>query len=154
MRKFAYIIFIAHTYISDPEKALRRAKIKERKQSKAGGAFDPMETVGLDDPLVYPSDVPLTKEHIKKINQKWEDNAVTSKLFEMIKTNDLDSLALVLENQPAYAHIRSKDGRGPMWWAHEHGRKEVVSLLKGHGVSEKFRDKDGMTPLDLADDEF
>ena len=40
------------------------------------------------------------------------------------------------------------------WWAHEHGRKEIVSLLKSAGVSEKLRDKDGITPLELNEDEF
>ena len=40
------------------------------------------------------------------------------------------------------------------WWAHEHGRKEIVSLLKSVGVSEKLRDKDGITPLELNEDEF
>ena len=68
--------------------------------------------------------------------------------------NDVDSFATVLENQPAYAHVRSEDGRGPMWWAHEHGRKQIVKLLKSHGVSEKVKDKDGMKPLDMADDEL
>jgi len=41
-----------------------------------------------------------------------------------------------------------------MWWAHEHGNKQIIKLLKSKGVSEKLRDKDGMTPLDLVDDEF
>ncbi|KAL7508596.1 hypothetical protein ACHAXN_005670 [Cyclotella atomus] len=27
-----------------------------------------------------------------------------------------------------------KDGRGPMWWAHEHGRPKMISLLKSLGV--------------------
>jgi ankyrin repeat protein len=40
------------------------------------------------------------------------------------------------------------------WWAHEHGRKEIISLLKSVGVSEKLRDKDGITPLELNDDEL
>lgn len=40
------------------------------------------------------------------------------------------------------------------WWAHEHGRKEIISLLKSVGVSEKLRDKDGITPLELNEDEF
>ena len=35
--------------------------------------------------------------------------------------------------------IHAKQG----WPRTEHGRKEIVALLKSHGVSEKFRDKDG-----------
>lgn len=40
------------------------------------------------------------------------------------------------------------------WWAHEHGRTEIISLLKKAGVSEKRRDKDGITPLELNEDEL
>lgn len=101
--------------------------------------------------------VPLTKSQIKQLNERWEDNEATTKLYEIIKMNDLDSLAIVVDQQPILVHLRSKDGRGPMWWAHEMGRKGIVSFLKTHGVSEKLRDKDGITPLDIADaadDEF
>ncbi|KAL7538039.1 hypothetical protein ACHAXR_013098 [Thalassiosira sp. AJA248-18] len=132
-------------HLSDPEKARRRSQVKERREREAGGE----SVMDLDAPRA-----PLAKEAIRDANQHWEDNAITSQMFELIKMNDVDSLGMVLENQPIYAHVRSRDGRGPMWWAHEHGRKNIVKLLKSHGVSEKVRDKDGMTPLDLMDDEF
>lgn len=79
---------------------------------------------------------------------------MTSALFDLIRRDDVETFAMALQEDPALAHIRAKDGRGPMWWAHEHGRKQIIKLLKSQGVSEKLRDKDGMTPLDLADDEF
>jgi hypothetical protein len=37
-------------------------------------------------------------------------------------------------DNPLYAHVRSKDERGPMWWAHEHSRPKMISLLKSLGV--------------------
>jgi dolichyl-diphosphooligosaccharide--protein glycosyltransferase len=77
-----------------------------------------------------------------------------STLYELIKTKQLSQLEALLKNQPAIAHMRSKDGRGPMWWAHEHGRPMMIKVLKTHGVSEKLRDKDGITPLDLSSDEL
>ncbi len=77
-----------------------------------------------------------------------------SALYELIKTKQLSQLEALLQNQPAIAHMRSKDGRGPMWWAHEHGRPTMIKVLKSHGVSEKLRDKDGITPLDLSSDEL
>ena len=61
----------------------------------------------------------------------------------------VNDLAELFAQTPAFAHIRSSDGRGPMWWAHEHGRPYIVKLLKSYGVSEKLRDKNGMTPLDF-----
>lgn len=91
---------------------------------------------------------------IKELNQKWEDNEATSRLFDIISMGDYDSFEFLLENNPTYAHVRSKDGRGPMWWAHEHGRPRMINLLKSRGVSEKRKDKDGITPLEISSDEL
>jgi len=132
-------------HLSDPEKARRRAEIRER---KARG-----ESPG-QQPRGQMESQPLTKSVIKEMNQRWEDTEFTSQLFNFIRMNDVESFAMYLDSDPAIAHARSKDGRGPMWWAHEHGRKEMVMMLKSLGVSEKLKDKDGMTPLDVADDEF
>ena len=79
-----------------------------------------------------PAPPPLTKDQIRDINQRWEDSQITSKLFHLIQTNEVGMIEKALKNQPSYAHVRSKDGRGPMWWAHEHGRKAVIKLLKSH----------------------
>ncbi len=117
--------------------------MKERKQT------DDMLQNTIDAPAE-----PLTKEQIKEINQRWEDNEIMSTLYEIIQTRQLDQLEALLQSQPAIAHMRSKDGRGPMWWAHEHGRPHMIKILKGHGVSEKLKDKDGITPLDLSSDEL
>jgi len=124
-------------HLSDPEKARRISQIKEREAQDDSA------------PPVH-----LTKDAIRAINQHWEDNEGTSMMYELILQNDLDTLTRIFESRPGTIHQRSKDGRGPMWWAHEHGRKQIVKFLKSHGVSEKLRDKDGITPLDLADDEF
>lgn len=121
--------------------------IKERKEREARGE----SVMDLDEQGSAPA---VTKEMIREANQRWEDNQITSEMFQLIQMNDVDALGMVLENMPMYAHMRSKDGRGPMWWAHEHGRKKIIKLLKRYGVSDKLRDKDGMTPLDLMDDEF
>lgn len=134
-------------HLNDPEKARRRANVKEQKELGARGEG----VVDLDE---TPAGRKPTKDEIRDISGHWDDNQVTSELFQLVKMNDVDSLAQVLDSQPIYAHMRSKDGRGPMWWAHEHGRKDIVKLLKSHGVSERLRDRDGMTPLDLLDDEF
>jgi len=134
-------------HLNDPKKAARRAAVKERKEREARGG-SPLEN------MEFSGDGDLTKDQIKEINQVREDNSITSNLFDLIKMGDVETMTAVLNEQPAYAHVRSKDGRGPMWWAHEHGNKQIIKLLKSKGVSEKLRDKDGMTPLDLVDDEF
>ena len=122
-------------HLNDPQKAARRAQRKEKKDAE-----DKKTT--------------LSENDIKEINMKWEDNDITSALFGFVRDNDVYSIKSIVESTPQYAHMRSKDGRGPMFWAHEHGRKEIVSLLKSIGVSEKLRDKDGITPLELKDDEL
>jgi len=122
-------------HLNDPEKARRRANKQKSKVNSASSAS-------------------LTKSAIREINQVWEDTEAASQVYEMIVSRQLEQLSMLLQDQPEYAHVRSKDGRGPMWWAHEHGRPYIVQLLKSHGVSEKLRDRDGITPLDLKDDEF
>jgi dolichyl-diphosphooligosaccharide--protein glycosyltransferase len=123
-------------HLSDPEKARRRAELKARRQQEGeeGGK--------------------TKKQIIKELNQKWEDNGVTSTLFNLIQMGDYDSFKSLIDENPNYAHVRSKDGRGPMWWAHEHGRPRMIALLKSQGVSEKRRDKDGITPLEVSNDEL
>lgn len=116
---------------SDPEKARQMTKTNEA-----------------------PAPRPLTENEIRDINQRWEDSQVTSNLFDLIQNNQVGMIEMALKNQPSYAHVRSKDGRGPMWWAHERGRKSIIKLLKSHGVRENLKDKDGVTPIDLSDDEL
>lgn len=68
----------------------------------------------------------------------------------MIKDDDFENLKVLLKEQPFLAHTRSADGRGPMFWAHEHGREKIVQLLKEEGVSESRTDANGRTPLDTS----
>jgi dolichyl-diphosphooligosaccharide--protein glycosyltransferase len=91
----------------------------------------------------------LSKKEIDALNSKWEDNEVTTSLWEIIKDNDWQTLKEMIIQAPQVVHMRSKDGRGPMWWAHEMGRKEIVALLKKLGVSEELQDEVGLTPLDV-----
>jgi len=80
------------------------------------------------------------------MNRIWEDNEETTLLWKLISNNDVKELMQHLAHRPEDAHRRSSDGRGPMWWAHEHGRKNVIRLLKKLGVSSDLKDANGMTP--------
>lgn len=93
--------------------------------------------------------VRLSAEEIATLNSEWENNAITTQLWESIHKNDVNQLKLMLSEAPQVAHLRSKDGRGPMWWAHEYRRTEIINLLKKLGVSEELQDEAGMTPLDV-----
>jgi dolichyl-diphosphooligosaccharide---protein glycosyltransferase len=92
----------------------------------------------------------ITPEEIDIINEHWENNEITTKLYEIIESNEVDHLKQVLIQNPKIAHIRSEDGRGPMWWAHEKGNKRMVELLKKLKVSETRTDEKGITPLSIS----
>jgi hypothetical protein len=66
-------------------------------------------------------------EDIEVLNEQWENNELTSHLWELINGNREDDFRELVMTNPAAAHVRSEDGRGPMWWVEIIGR--VVSLL-------------------------
>ena len=41
--------------------------------------------------------------------------------------------------------------RGPMFWAFEHRRPDMVSILTQYGVGHDDKDAKGITPVDLLD---
>ncbi len=75
---------------------------------------------------------------------------MTSTIWEYISQGKVAELAEVLENYPQVAHIRSEDGRGPMWWAYEHKRPKVIDLLKQLGVSDERTDQNGVRAKDIG----
>ena len=87
---------------------------------------------------------------IDEINSHWENNEMTSALYELISANDYDSLRQLLSEMPEAAHFRSEDGRGPMFWAHEKGRSKMVKAFRKLGVRETLKDANGLTPLDIS----
>ena len=80
--------------------------------------------------------------------ENWHDSPYTSELWTLINDNNIPELKEYLIANPLVAHMRSADGRGPMFWAHEFGREKIVKILRKIGVSEKLPDKEGLTPLD------
>lgn len=90
----------------------------------------------------------LSPEQIELINEQWMDTEMTSMMYQMIADDDFEGLREMLMMNPQLAHIRSEDGRGPMWWAHEFKRPQIIKMLKTLGVSEARTDDNGQTPLD------
>eukprot|EP00980_Cylindrotheca_fusiformis_P001418 scaffold345_cov134-Cylindrotheca_fusiformis.AAC.29 len=86
-----------------------------------------------------------------EIYNKWEDTEDTTLMWNLISKNLVDDLKTWLEAEPTMAFIRSKDGRGPMWWAFEQRNEEITKLLMKAGVPHTDRDSKGLTPVDLLE---
>ena len=81
---------------------------------------------------------------------KWADTALTTSLWRTISDGDVDDLKSLLESNPEAAVARSGDGRGPLWWAYEYDKPEMVAALVAAGASEDEKDADGKTPKQVA----
>ena len=92
----------------------------------------------------------VSESEIEEINTRWENDELTTVLWEVISQDRMLDLRDLIANDPRAPHRRSEDGRGPMWWAHEHGRTKMITLMKKLGVSETRKDAKGLTPLDIS----
>jgi len=92
----------------------------------------------------------LSDEAIAHLNSKWEDSQYTSVLWDIINNNELKRFMALLKESPELGHLRSADGRGPMWWAMEAENEKMIMVLKKVGVSASLRDAKGMTPYEVA----
>jgi len=88
-------------------------------------------------------------EKIAKMNSRWENNDVTTKFWELISENKVQEFLTLISQNPLLAHVRSQDGRGPMWWAYEYDRQEMIKILKGARVKDTLQDANGVTPKEL-----
>lgn len=100
-------------------------------------------------PKPKPAPKEMTPEIIEQINKKWENNDATTQMWKAISEGQMDLLKQFAEAQPAVLHIRSEDGRGPMWWAYEYGRDDMIKFMREKGVSEERKDKNGLTPPEV-----
>lgn len=75
---------------------------------------------------------------------------MTTMMWQLIAENDFEQFYKIIQENPSLVHIRSEDGRGPMWWAHEYGRGKMVQIMKKLNVREDRKDNVGKTPLDVS----
>lgn len=54
----------------------------------------------------------LPEETIDALNENWENNEITTSLYQIIDSNDFDAMRQILVEMPEAAHVRSEDGRG------------------------------------------
>merc|ERR1712194_341508 len=65
-------------------------------------------------------------------------------MLDIIKNAKHEEFMTILSTAPELAHIRSKDGRGPMFWAYEYNRLGMIQILQKLGVSEDRVDVNGI----------
>lgn len=122
--------------LNNPEKASRNARMREHKETTK----DPekREDEG-------------TQKRADEIYNNWDDTEDTTLMWNLISNNQVEDLRAWLEAEPTMAFIRSKDGRGPMWWAFEQRNEEITKLFMNAGVPHTDRDSNGLTPVDLLE---
>eukprot|EP01059_Diplonema_ambulator_P022357 TRINITY_DN37644_c0_g1_i1.p1 TRINITY_DN37644_c0_g1~~TRINITY_DN37644_c0_g1_i1.p1 ORF type:complete len:154 (+),score=74.75 TRINITY_DN37644_c0_g1_i1:45-464(+) len=79
----------------------------------------------------------------------WRDTEMTTNLWRMCSQGNLEELKALVEDQPDAVHMRSNDGRGPLWWASEHKQKEVYDFLVSKGANPGETDVDGRTAVEM-----
>lgn len=80
----------------------------------------------------------------------WRNTALTTRLWEIIRDADSEALREVLDETPDAHLARSADGRGPLFWAHEFARSDMVQQLLQRGADASARDAQGKRPADVA----
>jgi dolichyl-diphosphooligosaccharide--protein glycosyltransferase len=126
--------------LNNPRKAAEIARQLEREQ-RAKAAESSSEPPPRDE----------TKKTVDEIYNSWDDTEDTTLMWSLITNNQVDELKMWLEEDPTVAFIRSRDGRGPMWWAFEQRNEEITKLLMAAGVPHSDRDAKGLTPVDLLE---
>jgi len=95
-----------------------------------------------------PPKAPKIKRRSKKWAEAvpWENNEQTTLMYQLLENNDLKTLERWLTTSPDSVHIRSEDGRGPLWWANEFGNQDAIRLLKYFKVRDDLVDSSGQKP--------
>jgi len=128
--------------LNNPEKAAKKARQKEREEK------DKVKP----EPIASSSEGDETKRKaVDEIYNTWEDTEDTTLMWTLISSNQVEELRMWLEDDPTVAFIRSRDGRGPMWWSFEQRNEEITKILMKAGVPHTDRDAKGLTPVDLLE---
>ena len=62
----------------------------------------------------------------------------------LVPVPQVEALRFFLQKTPLVVHTRSGDGRGPLWWAYEFKRKEIVDMLLAAGADPAAKDTNGI----------
>jgi dolichyl-diphosphooligosaccharide--protein glycosyltransferase len=130
--------------LNNPQKAAAKARQLEREMARK-------ETGNDEIAEAPPQDMSRSKKGVDEIYNTWEDTEDTTLMWTLISNNQVDELRMWLEEDPTIAFIRSRDGRGPMWWAFEKRNEEITKILMKAQVPHTDRDAKGLTPVDLLE---
>lgn len=87
-----------------------------------------------------------TPEIIEKMNKHWDDNEHTGIMYQLISERRINELMEYFAVNPVAPFMRSGDGRGPMFWAHEFKRTKLIEIFKKIGVDDQLADANGRRP--------
>lgn len=131
--------------LNNPEKAKAKARAKMEAESYQSSNFDhkiPSSGEKSGKP---------TQAEIDAFYKVWEDTELTTHMWKIISSGTVEDLESFLDSSPIMGFLRSSDGRGPMWWAFESRKQDMVRVLMKYGVSHTDKDKFGLTPVDLLE---
>lgn len=95
-------------------------------------------------PFQIPEPAPLPREPLE-----WANTEPTTHLWQLAHAGDLQSLAAWLYREPSIVHLRSEDGRGPLFWASEYEQWEMIDFLIERGADVDATDAVGNKPADM-----
>lgn len=90
------------------------------------------------------------KEDCPKEITEFNDSAPATMLWEQISQGNTQAVENSIESTPCLIYVRARDGRGPLFWAYEFKRFDLVRYLISKGAEENERDNQGNLPKDLA----
>jgi dolichyl-diphosphooligosaccharide---protein glycosyltransferase len=136
--------------LQNPE-AARRAALERDRQAQQQQP-PPKAKVAATPPLPQ---VEIDEEELARRKDRmyntWEDNDATTRMWQIISDGRINDLQKWLAVAPEVAFLRSRDGRGPMFWAYEQRNEDITKILLKAGVPNTDRDAQGKTPVDLLD---
>jgi len=80
----------------------------------------------------------------------WANTEQTTLLWQLVHAGDINSLKSLLYREPTYVHHRAEDGRGPLFWAYEYQKSEIIDFLLERGADPDALDVNNQKPAELS----
>jgi dolichyl-diphosphooligosaccharide--protein glycosyltransferase len=133
--------------LNNPNEALKKARQQDQEAKMKRAQASESAEASVD----AKGGQETSPKKVDEIYNTWEDTEDTTLMWNLISNNQVEELRMWIEDDPTVAFIRSRDGRGPMWWAFEQRNEEITKMLMKAGVPHTDRDAKGLTPVDLLE---